>query len=225
LLIYKIDFLEVFIKEGNIMFNKSAIISLLAILIVILNSCTMNNNNLQREENISNSQQVNNSIIFKTINKNNIDAADDIYINLKTSSENKVIIANAATNLAIAHIAKGEHILANYYIQEALQYNSGNEMLRFLLVKNQFLAAAKNSNETTYLQKALTALKSNRTLISNYEDGILADTMLTRVELTIALNNQDISRLYKQLNKTTASEFYREKATIMGIDSAEIVRP
>ena len=165
------------------------------------------------------------SKIIENIQKSNLDSADDSYIELKTSSEDKQLIAEAATNLAIAHIAKGENILANFYIQEALQYNPSSEMLRFLLVKNQFLAAAKSSNETTYLQKALDALKSNRSLVSDYDYAVLAGSMLTRVELSVALNNQDVSRLYQRLNKADASTFYKEKATILGIDSSEIVRP
>ena len=165
------------------------------------------------------------SKVLDSIDKSELDTADDSYIELKTSSENKKLIADAATNLAIAHIAKGENILANFYIQEALQYNPSNEMLRFLLVKNQFLAAAKSSNETTYLQKALDALKTNRPLVGSYDYGILANSMLTRVQLSVALNNQDISRLYQRLNKADASTFYKEKATILGIDSSEIVRP
>ena len=116
------------------------------------------------------------SKVLDNIDKSDLDTADDSYIELKTSSEDKQLIADAATNLAIAHIAKGENILANFYIQEALLYNPSNEMLRFLLVKNQFLAAAKSSNETTYLQKALDALKTNRALVASYDYGILANS-------------------------------------------------
>ncbi len=202
---------------------KQIVLSLL--LIIFISSCTTNKN-IQTNSNITKAVfDRSDKKIYENIQKANLDAADDAYIDLKTSSEDKQLIADAATNLAIAHIAKGENILANFYIQEALQYNPSSEMLRFLLAKNQFLAAAKSSNETTYLQKALDALKTNRSLVSDYDYGILADSMLTRVQLSIALNNQDVSRLYQRLNKVDASTFYKEKATILGIDSSEIVRP
>ena len=191
---------------------------------LIINNCTTNQANLEIEKNISNESNSIDLTIYNSIQQD-IDKADDAYIDLKSSSKNEQLIADAATNLAIAHIAKGENILANFYIQEALQYKPGDEMLQFLLNKNQFLAAAKNSNETTYLQKALDALKTNRLLVSDYDYGILADSMLTRVELSIALNNQDVSRLYQRLNKSEASTFYQEKAKILGIDSSEIERP
>ena len=201
-------------------------IFILVLIIFLFSNCTTSNDNILIENSSSNNfERKGNNKIYNSIQKGDLDAADDAYIDLKTSSEDKQLIADAATNLAIAHIAKGENILANFYIQEALQYNPSSEMLRFLLAKNQFLAAAKSSNETTYLQKALDALKTNRSLVSDYDYGILADSMLTRVQLSVALNNQDVSRLYQRLNKADASTFYKEKATILGIDSSEIVRP
>ena len=201
-------------------------IFILVLIIFLFSNCTTSNDNILIENSSSNNfERKGNNKIYNSIQKGDLDAADDAYIDLKTSSEDKQLIADAATNLAIAHIAMGENILANFYIQEALQYNPSSEMLRFLLAKNQFLAAAKSSNETTYLQKALDALKTNRSLVSDYDYGILADSMLTRVQLSVALNNQDVSRLYQRLNKADASTFYKEKATILGIDSSEIVRP
>ena len=206
------------------MYKKKIFFLIITFIMLIINNCTTNQANLEIEKNISNESNSIDLTIYNSIQQD-IDKADDAYIDLKSSSKNEQLIADAATNLAIAHIAKGENILANFYIQEALQYKPGDEMLQFLLNKNQFLAAAKNSNETTYLQKALDALKTNRLLVSDYDYGILADSMLTRVELSIALNNQDVSRLYQRLNKSEASTFYQEKAKILGIDSSEIVRP
>ena len=206
------------------MYKKKIFFLIITFIMLIINNCTTNQANLEIEKNISNESNSIDLTIYNSIQQD-IDKADDAYIDLKSSSKNEQLIADAATNLAIAHIAKGENILANFYIQEALQYKPGDEMLQFLLNKNQFLAAAKNSNETTYLQKALDALKTNRLLVSDYDYGILADSMLTRVELSIALNNQDVSRLYQRLNKSEASTFYQEKAKILGIDSSEIERP
>ena len=206
------------------MFKQS--IFLLLLIILLLSNCTTSNKNILIENNSSNNfEKKSYNKIYNSIQKGDLDEEDNAYIDLKTSIDNRNRIADAATNLAIAHITKGENILANYYIQEALQYNPSNQMLHFLLMKNQFLAAAKNSNETSYLQKALSALKTNKRLLSNYDYNILADSMITRVELTIALNNQEISNLYQRLNKTNASTFYKEKATLLGIDTQEIIRP
>jgi outer membrane protein assembly factor BamD (BamD/ComL family) len=197
----------------------------LPVTLALLIGCTTNNNIGKQEAIQMGSTNTTYQKIINAINSRELDLADNSYIDLKTESSNNHLIENAATNLAIAHIAKHENILANFYIQEALQKNPSSSVLRYMLIKNQFLAAAKNSYETSYLQKALQALKTNRQLIGNYDYRLLADSMVTRVALTIALNNQETSNLYKRLNKKSAAEFYKEKSQLLGIDTNDITRP
>ena len=194
-------------------------------MLLILGGCSNNAQLLNGQISLENNTTGLYGKIMQNIYSHNLDEADDSYVDLKTNSEDRELIAKAAKNLAIAHIAKDENILANYYIQEALQYSPGDEFMTYLLNKNQFLAAAKSSNEAAYLQKALSALKINRQLLIDEDYTLLADSMLDRVEYTLVLNNQDVSQLYKRLNKINASEFYKNKATILGIDSSEIIRP
>jgi outer membrane protein assembly factor BamD (BamD/ComL family) len=198
---------------------------LLAVTFTLLIGCSTNSSLDKVEPTQNSSTNTTYQKIINAINSKNLDLADNSYIDLKTESSNNHLIENAATNLAITHIAKHENILANFYIQEALQKNPSSSVLRYMLIKNQFLAAAKNSYETSYMQKALQALKTNRQLINSYDYGLLADSMVTRVGLTIALNNQETSNLYKRLNKQSAAEFYKEKSQILGINSNDITRP
>ena len=200
--------------------------SLIIMAIVILNSCSgVNNPTLDKNKNIisiNNDKKIYNSI-YENIAHKNLDAADDAYIKLKTNYENSQYLNSAADTLAVVHMQNGEYILANFYLQEALEANSGDEFAKFLLVKNQFLAADKNSRDLNYMNRSLKALKVNQNLV--YGDyAILANSMLTRVKLEMAWKNSQIGNLYKRLNKENAVNIYRQKVEQLGINIENIVK-
>ena len=118
-----------------------------------------------------------------------------------------------------------EYILANFYLQEALSIDSNDEFAKFLLIKNQFLAALENQRDVNYMQKALKALELNRNLVYSDDYVILANSMLTRVKLDMLYKNREIGSLYQKLNKTNAAKLYLERAKELGIDSKEIYKP
>jgi outer membrane protein assembly factor BamD (BamD/ComL family) len=191
-------------------------------IISLLLGCS--NSNLPQKKEITINQQDNiYTKILNSIKNNNLDRAGELYITLK-ESENSQEIKKSANLLAMAHIEKKEYILANFYIQEALSIDSSDEFLRYLLVKNQFLAANLNSNDTNYINKALKALEENRYLISDSDYQILANTMLTRVKLDIAWNNKEVGNLYKRLSKPKAYEIYKEKVRNLGFNTKEIIK-
>ena len=182
------------------LFNKKNILTI-SILSIIL-GCT-NSNMVQNSNNSSytaNETEQNSLFqqILNNIQSGNLDNAEELYVKLKESEQNNEI-KKAASMLAMAHIAKKEYILANFFIQEALAIDSGDEFLKYLLIKNQFLAANMNNTDQTYMKKALEALNQNRYLVSDSDYQILANTMLTRVKLDIAWGNKRVSNLYNNI--------------------------
>ena len=204
-------------------FNKKNIL-IVAVLSIIL-GCT-NSKMAQNNSNYNTITTVQNSLfeqIIKSIQNSDLDNAEEFYVKLKESEQNDEI-KKAASMLAVAHIAKKEYILANFFIQEALAIDSSDEFLKYLLIKNQFLAANMNSTDQSYIKKALNALESNRYLVSDLDYQVLANTMLTRVKLDIAYQNKEVSNLYKKMNKPKAFNLYKEKIENLGFNTQDIVK-
>ena len=206
------------------MLNKKLIIFIVSAL--ILNSCSGKqapNVEDSSTKYTQNSEKGLYSLIYTNILNKNIDAADDSYIKLKSEYDSSKYLNSAAETLAVVHMQNGEHILANYYLQEALQANSSDEFSKFLLVKNQFLSANRNNRDLNYMNKALEALKINQNLV--YGDyAILANSMLIRVKLDMAWKNSQIGNLYKRLNKENAYNIYKQKVENLGVNIEDIVR-
>ena len=193
----------------------------LAIFIFVLNSCS--NVNTPKVKNVSfeNSEKQTYNAIYRNIANKNLDEADDLYIKLKTNFDTSTYLNSAADTLAVVHMQNSENILANFYLQEALQVNSSDEFAKFLLVKNQFLSAVKNQRDLNYMNKALEALKVNQSLV--YGDyATLANSMLIRVKLDMAWKNSQIGNLYKRLNKENAVNIYRQKIEQLGVNIDDI---
>ncbi len=189
-----------------------------------------NNQNLSKpgakKENLalSGDKAVYNSI-YQNISSQNLDAADDKYIKLKTDYENSQYLNSAADTLAVVHMQNSENILANFYLQEALQSNPSDDFAKFLLVKNQFLAAVKNQRDKNYMNKALKALETDKDLVTSQDDIIAANSMLNRVKLDMAYSNKQISDLYKRQNKQKAYEIYQDKFKQLGVNVDDVYKP
>ena len=201
--------------------NKLIFITIFTI-IFIINACS--NKTAITKKNYNKIKQTNYNIIINKISNNKLDKADDLYIKLKSSNNQNKIIKKAATSLAIAHMSKKEYILANFYIQEALEIEPYDSYLKYMLVKNQFLSAIKNNRDKSYIKKALKALEINKALLTNSDYLLLANTMLIRVKLDIALSNKEISDMYKKLNKDEAYNIYKSKVEEMGFNLNNIIK-
>lgn len=203
------------------MFNNKKL--LLLATVIILNSCASNKaiNTDNNYKNSTNSEKSMYNLIYKNILVKNLDDADDAYIKLKNNFDNSNYLNRAAKTLAIVHMQNRENILANFYLQEALQANGSDELAKFLLVKNQFLSAKKNHRDLNYMNKALEALKINQNLVFG-DYAILANSMLVRVKLDMAWKNSQIGNLYKRLNKENASNIYKQKVENLGVNINDI---
>jgi len=196
--------------------------------IFLLIGCSQTNNSSLSPKKQTVKQEISDKYIYKSIYKNirqnNLDSADDLYVKLKSDYEHSPYLKDAAKILAIAHMQNKEHILANFYIQEALQ-NSSDDNLKYLLSKNQFMAAVMNSSDNTYITKAKEALKSDVDIIDDSDYQLLANSFLTRLKLQDIYNNLQTGTLYNRLGKSKAYKIYKSKAMQDNIDINSIYKP
>ncbi len=198
----------------------------LAALLLILSGCATNNSSVNRIKNAAvytGDKKVYNSI-YQALTVNDIDKADDYYIKLKTDYSSSNYLYPAAMSLAVVHMHINENIIANFYLQEALQANPGSDFAKFLLVKNQFLAAAKNRRDQSYLNKALKALEVNKNIVTAEDDIVAAESMLYRVKIDKAYTDKEIGDLYKRMNKEEAYRKYQQKFMELGVDINEVAK-
>jgi len=154
-----------------------------------------------------------------------LDAADEEFIKLKTDYENSKYLSKAALALAIAHMNKKEHILANFYLQELMQADSSNSVGKYLLSKNQFMYAKLTQSDQEYMNNAIKSLEVNKNILSDSEYQLLANTMLLRLKLDKVWNNVKIGSMYKKLNKDKAYELYINRTLNLGVDINSIYKP
>ncbi len=191
---------------------------------IILSSCANN----QPKKNKTTIKVTDDKSIYNNIYKklsSNLDLADQEYVKLKTDYENSKYLPKASLALAIAHINKKEHILANFYLQEVLSIDNSNSFAKYLLSKNQYMYAKLMKNDLQYLNQAINSLKTNKNLLSHSDYQLLANTMYTRVMLEKIWNNVKIGSMYKKLNKNKAYELYINKTLNSGIDIKNIFKP
>ncbi len=181
------------------------------ILLTLFIAASCSNNSSVKPEN-NNTKELNSTIL------KDLDKADDLYINMKSADENSEELANTALKLAKAHMDKKEFILANFYIQEALSYKPYDENLKFLLVKNQYLAALNNQNDQNYLERALKAIEENQNLITDYNLMQKAQDLVNKVKRLLAKSYYNTSQTYKYAKKPDAEQFYIEKINKLGVN-------
>ena len=199
-------------------------ISVVTLFSLILLGCASNNNSVAQSSTNGNYQSTT-SKIYNSIKNRNLDDADSAYIELKTDSESPTTLSSVAKTLAIVHMQKQEYILANFYLQQALQADGSDEFTKFLLSKNQFLSAIKNQRDQSYRDRALKALEIDRNLVTDEDYSLLTNSMLTRVKLDTAWNNREIGNTYKRLNKQEASQIYENRIKSLGFDINDIYKP
>jgi len=206
--------------------NIKRICFILSVLLLVgcVNESNIDNQNkkVSSKDSSSSAKEVYKKIL-NDISKN-LDLADEDFVTLKTDYEKSPYLKKAATVLAVAHMSKKEHILANFYLQELLKSDSKNSFAKYLLSKNQYLYAQLTQSDQQYMNSAIKSLETNKKLLRNKEYQILANTMLTRLKLDKAWNNAKISFMYKKLNKDKAYELYINRTQKLGIDINSIYK-
>jgi len=152
--------------------------------------------------------------IYKDIQNNNIDQADDDFLSLEAEHPSSVYIKTDLLNLFLAHQQIQEYDLSLFYLNEyEKRYATPKEIpwIEYQKIKLNYL---KYDNAYTNQEMLLTLITMCKNYLTNYNNSSFApevSTILAKAELTNKYLNDKISKLYKKLNKQKASKLYETK--------------
>jgi outer membrane protein assembly factor BamD len=151
--------------------------------------------------------------MLHNIKTNNIEEADDNFINLETQHKNSKLLHEANILLITVHINEEEYHLANYYITKYLRLFGNSKIkdyINYLKIKSQYLAFS-NPKRDQYLIRATIEIADN--FIKKYPKSrylYAVKTMKTNLHLAEYLINKEIKRIYDKLDKPKAIEYYEQ---------------
>ena len=154
--------------------------------------------------------------MIKQISNHDLDGADDTYTSLESEHRNSPLLSSAIMIIANAHMADEEYQMANYYFDEYLKrfsLKSDAGYIEYLKIKSNFLAFKNQFREQNLLTQTL--IQTNK-FINTHNDSkylYLVKTIQSRLLMTRALFDKEISDLYGRVEKPKAQEVYKEKAS------------
>jgi outer membrane protein assembly factor BamD len=152
--------------------------------------------------------------IVNSISSYNLDRADKEFTSLESEHRNSPLLKEATLILANAHMEQEEYLLANYYLDKYIKRFariSEVEYIEFLKIESKFLSFKYPNREQQLLQSTLDEIKNflEKYPESKYKE--LANHMYSRLFMAQIDINKNISNLYKRINKSEASNFYKDK--------------
>jgi len=153
-------------------------------------------------------------VIQKSVYSNDLEKADKEFISFRSEHINSNLLPTAMLILAFAHMNKEEYLLANFYLDEYLRKYPGGtngNYARFLKIKAEFLSIKDIDKEQKQVMKALKDAKSFYASNRNSVYAPLVATIITRLEMSQYVLNEDIASLYERIDKPKAAKIYREK--------------
>ncbi|MCJ8326877.1 MAG: outer membrane protein assembly factor BamD [Campylobacterales bacterium] len=163
--------------------------------------------------------------MIKSIDLYNLDKADDFYTSLNSEHKSSPLISTSLIILANAHVEEEEYELANYYLDEYLKrfaMSKNVDYVRFFKIKSKFLAFNAEFRNQKLVNEILLEINEYISKFPNSKYLPLVYTMSTRLEYAQVVFNQEISDLYKRIDKPKASKFYEEKVKVSNININDI---
>ena len=196
-------------------------------LVIILNGC-MSSNSTNKHIGYNKSEQDWYDAIQKSIYINDLEKADKEFISFRSEHINSNLLPTAMLILAFAHMRQEEYLLANFYLDEYLRkYPTGanGDYARFLKIKAEFLSIKDVDREQKQVMKALKDAKSFYVYNRNSVYAPLIATIITRLEMSQYILNEDIASLYTRIGKPKAAKIYMDKNKKYPFDSSQISTP
>jgi len=166
--------------------------------------------------------------IGKSISSGNLDRADSYYLSLKSEHMRSPLMPTAMMMLAHAHMNEEEYLLANYYLDEYNKRYSGEksrDYIDFMKLKASFFGIKEVYKDQKLILDSIEEAKRYllRYPYSAYRP--LVNTILTRVQMSQYLLNENIASLYDRIGKKRASKIYREKNRDSVVEMSDITPP
>ncbi len=149
--------------------------------------------------------------IFKYIKNENLDDADNTFLDLEADYPSSIYIKSDLLNLFLAHLNDEEYQLAKFYLNEyEKRFASEKEIewCEFQKIRIDFL---RYSNAYTNQELLLTIQKEAQTYLQQFPNSpfsLEVSTILSKDNLTIDYLNDKIKRLYIKLDKPKAAKEY-----------------
>ncbi len=166
--------------------------------------------------------------ILTSIAKGDLERADNEYLTLRSDFIDSRLLPTAMLVLAQAHMAKGEYLLARYYLNEFLkEYAEGEwvDYAQFLKIKSSFLSLRQSNRNQKLLSDTLAECKEFYQINSHSRYAPLIRTMIVRLEMAQYLLNEEIAHLYEQTGKRVGASIYRKKNRDLPYKPSEILLP
>jgi len=153
--------------------------------------------------------------MINQISNYQLDDADDTFTSLESEHRNSPLLPSALMIIAVSHMQEEEYALANYYFDEYLKkytLKKNADYIRYLKIKSNFLAFKSQYREQKLLRKTIIATDK---FVSEYPRSQyihLVRNIKSRLLMSKALFDREISELYGRVDKPKADAYYAKKA-------------
>ncbi len=154
--------------------------------------------------------------MIKQIANYQIDDADDTFTSLESEHRNSPLLPSAMMIIAVTHMEEEEYAMANYYFDEYLKKYSlkqNADYIRYLKIKTNFLAFKNQFREQELLGKTIADTDNFIAEYPTSEYIYLVKTIKSRLLMSKAVFDKEISELYERVEKPKAQEFYATRAS------------
>lgn len=165
--------------------------------------------------------------MIKQISNYQIDLADDTFTSLESEHRNSKLLPSAMLIIANAHIDEEEYIMANYYFDEYIKKFSlkkSVDYIRYLKIKSNFLGFKSQFRDQDLLIKTLDETNKFTKEYPNSQYIYLVKTIQSRLIISKAIFDKEISELYGRVDKPKAQKYYNEQASQSWSDMDNIKR-
>jgi len=151
-------------------------------------------------------------MIFNDITKSNLDDADDDFTSLEVEHPESNFIPIDMLQLSIAHAKTQEFELATFYMNQfKKRYASfeDKEWADYMIAKYKFLSLTAPYTNQQAIDDAIKYVNSTLVTYPNSIYNYELNTIKAKLEITKKLFRENISNLYKRLDKPKAAKIYQ----------------
>ncbi len=166
--------------------------------------------------------------MINSVANGSLEKADGYFSSLQSEHIGSPLLEEATMIMAQAHMAVGEYMLAEHFLDEYIRRFADvqeREFATYLKMRAKFMALPNPRRDQSLINEALVEGEAykKRYPQSHYLPAV--DTMLVKLYLARANLNQTISGLYERLDKPKAQEYYAQKQKEAWIDWNEVEPP
>jgi len=154
--------------------------------------------------------------MINQISNYQLDAADNTFTSLESEHRNSPLLPSATMIIAVSHMEDEEYALANYYLDEYIKKYSlkkNTDYIRYLKIKSNFLAFKSQFREQKLLRKTIADTDNFVKEYPRSEFIYLVKDIKSRLLMSKATFDQEISELYERIDKPQATKYYSKKAS------------